>query len=212
VGKGDPVLLKFGEIVGLTSTDTVQISVYECSTDECLDPGEPKKMTIKPFSAITRELINKMREGIVNHSEPSLTAEEKAALILASVPLYRLASLAQGTGIAAGVAVSLQNDFADYAALDAASNLVNYYLDELQRATAGPMTEWGKEFATVVTQINQNIVNVRQQINDELANYYAKKGNPWEKIEMLDKAERIMYSNLSIQLAANSRFGNNYFK
>jgi hypothetical protein len=35
---------------------------------------------------------------------------------------------------------------------------------------------------------------------------YSERGNPWNKIDQLDKIEKAMFSNMSQQLASNQRF------
>jgi hypothetical protein len=47
---------------------------------------------------------------------------------------------------------------------------------------------------------------IKDDMRANAKDFYMSHGNPYEMLERLDKAEKYMSSNLSIQLAANARF------
>ena len=55
--------------------------------------------------------------------------------------------------------------------------------------------------------MRQRIADIKTDMHMQVTHFYQQKGNPYEKIDQLDKAERAMYANLNSMLAANARFG-----
>jgi conjugative transfer pilus assembly protein TraH len=196
----------FRDLVGLNTDGSATVKILQCDASEsCLNPGDTNH-TITPFAPLARKAIASVRNRISTRSTAPLAADEELVIRMANVPLYRVAALAQGSGVASGIAIAMEQDFADYAALDAASNFVNYNLNEVRRAIE---TSEGKlhKYEPQVKRLLERIQETNNEMNETLRAYYAQKGDPYEKIDMLDRAERAMYANLSSSMVSNARFG-----
>ncbi len=98
------------------------------------------------------------------------------------------------------------DDLVEYAALDAGVNLVRYYLGILERAS----TQGDYLPAPAISQLQamqERMRTIRENMNQQVVELYKKKGDPFVKIDQLNKLEQAMYSNMNINLASNARFG-----
>ena len=196
----------FKKLVGINPSGAETYSVYKCTDEECLYPVK-YNTNIRSFSARAREAVEAMRMHILYRTGGALTSEHETILKLSSVPLYRVAALSASTGMAASVAMAMRYDMADYAAIDAASRLYHHYLtlvDNMLTAVASEIPQSGQ---TELAAMRKRIADLKDSTYQELNNFYKTKGDPFAKIDLLDKAERAMYGNLNLMLSANARFG-----
>ncbi len=203
--------IDFKQLVGehvLTVGPTAMLSVVKCdSLPECLYPTTTNQV-VQTFSQRAMAAITRIRSNVsTNTSGTNLTADHKLVLKMSSVPIYRAAAMAESSGVAAIVAGQLVYDLADYAALDAASNMVNYYLAIVDKALEITGPKVPLIFQSEVLAMRTRISDIRTQMHEQIRYFYQVKGNPYEKIDQLDKVERAMYTNLNATLAANARFG-----
>ena len=105
------------------------------------------------------------------------------------------------------VADQLIYDLADYTAMDAAVNMVNYYLGTMDKSLATISAKVPAVFQPEVQAMRMRIQDIRMQMHEQVRYMYQVKGDPYLKIDQLDKVERAMYTNLNATLAANARFG-----
>src|SRR5574337_326643 len=208
---GKSATLDFDALVGqdaYAASMMLPFKVLTCdSLPECLNPTGTTK-AFKPFSVRAREAIVAIRLNIVNRTAGgSLSAEHQTVLKLSSVPLYRAAAMAEGAGVAAVVAEQLLPDLADYAAIDAATHMVLYYLTATDKALSVTSSKLPQNFQPEVQAMRDRITNIRTSMFETVQHYYKQKGDPFVKIDQLDKAERMMYANLNTMLAANAHFG-----
>ena len=197
--------LTFEDLLGINPTG-VDFKIWTCSDAECLDVVE-QSVSFLPFRNRIDAAVNKMKTNISSRTNDPLDAEHQTVLKLSSVPLYRAAAMSETTGVAASVANAMLPDLIDYAAVDAATRLVLYYVNSAEKALASIDTKVPKVAQDALGKMHARIAAIRTDMRDKTANFYANKGNPYEVINTLDKAERMMYSNLNTMLAANSRFG-----
>jgi conjugative transfer pilus assembly protein TraH len=201
--------IDFDDLVGLTGywdPAPATFKVLTCdASPECVRPFE-KTETHATFSKLVWAVLMKVRDKVWSREPVELSTQEQVVLKLGSVPIYRVAAMSAGSGVSAIIAEQLLTDMADYAALDAASRMVNYYLAASDKALS-TLTEIPPDLVFKLEAMQRRIQDIRLQMQSTMRQYYANKGNPFEKIEMLDKAERMMYANLNVSLAANARFG-----
>ena len=58
-----------------------------------------------------------------------------------------------------------------------------------------------------LASMQSRISDLREQMHKKVNHFYSARGNPFQKLDQLDRAERFMYANLNTMLAANARFG-----
>ncbi len=199
--------VSFIQLVGLDPNATgASLTVYGCDTKaECLFPTK-SDVTVKPFNVRAKEAVSAIRTNISGRiAGGTFSAADQSVLKLTTVPLYRVASMAESAGVAAGVALGMIDELVEYAAVDAGVQFVNYYLKIADDSLAG-MEQKLPENADGLKEMRDRIARYRSQMHTDVARYYKTKGNPYVKIDQLDKAERMMYANLNTMLAANARF------
>ncbi len=206
-----PKTIDFKQLVGehvLTVGPTATLSVLKCDTlPECLYPYKSNEV-VKTFSQRVMAAITRIRSNVATHtSGTNLDADHVVVLKLSSVPLYRAAAMAESSGVAAIVADQLIYDLADYTAMDAAVNMVNYYLGTMDKSLATISAKVPAVFQPEVQAMRMRIQDIRMQMHEQVRYMYQVKGDPYLKIDQLDKVERAMYTNLNATLAANARFG-----
>ena len=213
INAGKVKLLDFKQILG-GEVDAgglpVAFSVYSCNASpQCLDPL-PVQVSYQSFHGRINNVITKIRSNIsTKTSALTLTAAELNVLKLASVPIYRAAAMAETTGVAQTTALVLLPDLADYAALDASMRFVNYYLDILDKALAATVQDLDKTYHPDVQNIRTRITDIKADMHQQAIQLYKDRGDPFQKLDQLERAERYMYSNLNVMLGANARFGKN---
>lgn len=207
---GRPGTIDFTHLVGedhLTATVVQNLSKLTCADAECTTVSEVAQ-AVTPFSVRAMNAVTKIRSNIQTRtSATNLTADEMLVLKMSSVPLYRAAALSESAGVAAIVADQLVLDLADYAAVDAAFNMMSYYLGVAEKALNGIAAKVPQTMQTSYQEMREHTASIRSEMHAKISHYYKQKGNPYEKIDQLDKAERAMYANLNAMLAANARFG-----
>lgn len=210
VTAGRPGTIDFSHLVGddaLSATSLQPLKVLTCGDAECTTVTDTTK-TFMSFSARAMGAVTHIRQNIVARTAGNtLTADEMLVLKMSSVPLYRAAALAESSGMAAIVADQLVYDLADYAAVDAAFNMMSYYLNTADKALNGISAKVPQTLNASYQAMRDRIKTMRTDMHQKITHFYNQKGNPYEKIDQLDKAERAMYANLNTMLAANARFG-----
>lgn len=212
VAEGVPKTLDFMTLVGedqFGAAAPQPLRALTCSDNqvECLAPTV-STVAFKPFARRASEAIAAIRSNIATHSSATaLGPEHQTVLRLSSVPIYRAAAMAESAGVAAVVAEQLLPDLADYAAVDAAVRMVNYYLTATDKALAAAGAKLPSQFQPELQAMRTRITDIRTGMHQEVTHFYKQKGDPYQKIDQLDKAERMMYANLNTMLAANARFG-----
>ncbi|WP_126448095.1 conjugal transfer protein TraH [Sulfuricystis multivorans] len=207
---GRPGTIDFSHLVGddaLTASVLQPLKVLTCIDAECTTVTDTTK-TFMPFSARAMGAVTHIRQNIVNRtSGNTLTPDELLVLKMSSVPLYRAAAMAESSGVAAIVADQLVYDLVDYAAVDAAFNMMTYYLNTADKALNGISAKVPQILMAPYQEMRERIKAIRVDMHQKITHFYQQKGNPYEKIDQLDKVERAMYANLNTMLAANARFG-----
>ncbi len=194
------------DVLGASSPSTLDTLTCD-SLPECLNPIHAAK-PFKSFSVRVMESIGRIRNNIQTRSSgTALDPEHILVLKLSSVPIYRAAAMAESSGVAAIVGDQLVYDLADYAAVDAAVHMVIYYLGAADKALASVGPKIPAVYQPEVQAMRQRISDIKADMHMQVTHFYQQKGNPYEKIDQLDKAERAMYANLNTMLAANARFG-----
>ena len=206
-----PRTLSFNNLVGmdvLVGGPPAPLDTLTCdSLPECLYPTHSSK-AFKSFSVRVVEAIGRIRTNIQTRNvATALDPEHILVLKLSSVPIYRAAAMAESAGVAAIVGDQIVYDLADYAAVDAAVHLVTYYLTAADKALSVVRPKLEAIHQSDLDAMRQRITDIKQDMFMQVNHYYKQKGNPYEKIDQLDKAERAMYANLNTMLAANARFG-----
>ena len=204
-GKGES--LSFLDLVGSPDQDTANIKLWKCANSECTDLTNATE-SIKSFSRMAYELIDKLRAAIISKTNPlsSLTPLERSVLNLSSLPLARYAALTYTSGIVSGAAGAMQSDIAQLVGLDAASNFIRFYSQLLEKAAAGGGSKLKNIEEGKVERIRERIKALNAEVASLSMNIYALRGKPFEKMEELAKIERSMYSSLNANLAASARF------
>jgi conjugative transfer pilus assembly protein TraH len=188
----------------LTAT---QIDVWDCDSEPLCKIVHPK--TINPFVSYIKRVENavkEIRENVaLRHPATTLSADTKLVIRLSTIPIYRAAAMAETGGVGASVANAILPDLITYAAIDATANFVDSYLTEALRALDKAIVEAAMK--PDVEAMKLKIYEKRKNMYTGIGEIYKKGGNPYEFIDMLDKIERAMYSNLNAGLTANARFG-----
>ena len=86
---------------------------------------------------------------------------------------------------------------------------VNYYLDILDKALAATVQDLDKTYHPDVQNIRTRITDIKADMHQQAIQLYKDRGDPFQKLDQLERAERYMYSNLNVMLGANARFGKN---
>lgn len=192
-------------LVGDVAT-TTSYRYYYCGDPECLEVYSTTKSE-KSFANRVNEAVNELRNGITHRSAPVLSADANLVLRLTSVPLVRAVSLTETSGVGAMVASALLPDLIDYAAWDAAGEMMSFYLGIAERAVAAHMVNVPSGYHDQVKQLLKNIATKRQTTMTTLAQLYQKTGSPMAKLDQLQKIETLVYANLNDRLSANAHFG-----
>ena len=206
-----PKTIDFKQLVGehvITAGPSATLSVLKCdSLPECLYPYKSSEV-VTTFSQRVMAAITRIRSNVATHTTgTNLDADHLTVLKLSSVPIYRAAAMAESSGVAAIVAGQLIYDLADYTAMDAAVNMVNYYLGTVDKSLSSISAKVPTVFQPEVQAMRDRIKDIRMQMHEQVRYMYQVKGDPYQKIDQLDKVERAMYTNLNATLAANARFG-----
>jgi conjugative transfer pilus assembly protein TraH len=202
---GKDASIKFKELVGGPHDGPVQFKVLTCSDNQCLSPGTTT-YTMRSYSALAYQTMHQLRLGIIGRTAPVLTAEQSALLRLTSVPLYRVASLSATSGTGATIATALMDDIAEVAGMEAAMEFMQHKLDIVERAVGLLQAKGDAAVVEETKQILERCATIRRDMAQEAAQAYKKHGNPYEKVDQLDRIERTMYASLNRNLAANARF------
>lgn len=208
---GKAATLSFTDLVGgkailSASGPQTTLKVLKCGDAECLKVIEATE-NIDTFARRVGKTIIAIQTAIDNRVTPTFSASDAAVIQLTSVPLHRAASLSRGVSVGSVVSDQILTDLADYAAYDAAYRFVSYYLNEAEKAfqvAAPKLPDKGNDELKAMTH---RINVIRDEMNKQIMLFYRDRGDPYQKIEHLDRIERAMYGNLNYTLAANSRFG-----
>lgn len=203
--------IDFKDLVGTNVLGSVSMgNATSIKCDEyvqCLNPGLESE-AFKSFSVRTYEAIIRIRENIRDRqAATNLTDDHKLVLKLSSVPIYRAAALAESSGVAAILGDQIVMDLADYAAVDAAVRMVTHHLTSADKALAVVAGKLPQNLQPQLQGMRDRVNTIKDSMYVEVTNFYQQKGNPYQKIEQLDKVERAMYTNLNSMLASNARFG-----
>lgn len=207
-GQADTIRLE--DLIGKIGSST-NMTFLVC--DEPLKCLNPIKTTVpmRSFIEIAHSTLQTLYLAALTRTPPVLTPIEESVIKLASVPLYRVASMAASGGPGAAVAYSLFPQFAEYVGADAARNLLDHYFTAVQRAlTSGQRDKLTGESKEAPEKILRRIAERRSEMYATVKLMWGEKGNPYEKIDQLDRIERAMYTNLNRNLAANARFLNRH--
>ena len=202
-----PLTIKqlIGEGVVSGPTDTVR--VLKCDDKFCLNPYIATA-SVQTFSQRAFSLVNKMRQNVANRANAlNLSNDQLLVLKLSSVPLHRVAAMAETSGIVSVLGNAFLYDLADYAALDAAQHLVSYYMTATDRALDAAKGELPATHVPMLQEMRTRIRTIREETAQLAQQWYQNKGNPFEKLDQLERAERAMYGTMNTMLAANARFG-----
>jgi conjugative transfer pilus assembly protein TraH len=206
-----PSTVEFADIVGFDNVGgaTTTTRTYVCDDPRmCLNPVSTAGVTLSFKGAANLAVID-LRQAIQNRTNVNSALaipRVNTVLKLSSVPLARAAAMAETAGLAGAVAGTMLDDLVEYAALDAGVNLVRYYLGILERAS----TQGDYLPAPAISQLQamqERMRTIRENMNQQVVELYKKKGDPFVKIDQLNKLEQAMYSNMNINLASNARFG-----
>lgn len=201
--------LSIAELVGDSGVATASFTVLTCGNAECTNLVKASQ-THRPFTAIVEDALDSIKLNITGRLATPLPAEAQTVLKLSSVPLWRAAGLATTSGLTASAANELTKDLAQYAALDAAVNFVNFYLDKMDRSIATSGDKLPAGLAEKKEALHRRVASIKREMTEYQAEAFVKRGNPWQKLDQLERIERAMFSNINQQLAANQRFGNRH--
>ena len=192
---------------GSVSVTKDSLRVLKCNDKFCLEPYVTTEL-VQTFAQRAYSLVYKMRQNVANRNSALLLSNDQLVVLkLSSVPLHRVAAMAETSGIAAVVGNSFIYDLTDYAALDALQHLINYYMTATDRALDAAKGEIPANYLPMLADMRGRIKTIREETWQIAQQWYANKGDPFEKIDQLEKAERAMYGTMNSMLAANARFG-----
>ncbi len=185
------------------------LQVLYCADTEALCIEVKKKTeSFKPFNTRIQEVAGQLQTKISTRTSWTPTADQALVLKLTNVPVFKAVALSQTNAIAGAVASKLLPDLIEYAALDAANQFVTYYLGHAEKALAGAGAKNREVFQAEIVRMEKRIETIKTDMREETKLFYLKAGDPYVKLDQLEKVERYMYSNLNSMLAANARFGN----
>jgi hypothetical protein len=188
-------------------SDVVGQTLFLLECDEpvaCLWPRLVPE-TDMSFRQAAQSLSDAIQQGVLNRSAPSLTPIQKSVLQLSSVPIYRASALSASGSMLGSAAEGLRRDLIDYAAVDAAVQLINYYTTMSYRAL-GTTSGVPKPILAEGRELQKRIKWVRDNAYTYAMEFYKAHGDPGQKVEQLNAIERAMYTNLNLRLAANANF------
>ena len=191
------------QLVGKPGETAVTLDVLTCADAECTSLTVSSQAH-RPFAAIIESALDKIQAGVTGRTAVALDAETQMVLKLSSVPLWRVAALSATSGLGAASANALRGDLAEVTAVQAGVQFMNHYMNQVDIAllTSGSKVPAGFD----VKAMHDRVVALRKQAMDLQQRVYSERGNPWNKIDQLDKIEKAMFSNMSQQLASNQRF------
>lgn len=216
----DPKIPLFGfkELVGFDTIVSVPlapvtytaIKTYTCGSDVLCEAPADSPTTAKPFKAAIVEAIGVIQNAIRTRQSgvAQINASATATMVLrmSSVPIYRAVALSETSGIAGIVATGMIEELADFAAIDAAVNFIHYYLGILDSATLVGL-KLNDPAQKDLDTLKLRIRSIREDMHQQVLAFYQAKGDPYTRIDRLDKVERAMYANMNVALASNARFG-----
>jgi conjugative transfer pilus assembly protein TraH len=205
-------LVGFDSVAGGSSSPVTYTSLnsYSCGSDVLCESPTVVTNSAKPFKVAVLEAIKIIRNSIVTRTSgvAAINADATATMVLrmSSVPIYRAVALSQTSGMAGLVATGMVEELADFAAIDASVNFVHYYLGILENATLAGI-KLDDNAKKDLIELKKTIRAIREDMHQQLMAFYKVKGDPYARIERLDKVERAMYANMNVTLASNARFG-----
>ena len=205
VNEGMASNLDLKTLVGEVATSS-SYRYYYCGDPECLEVYSGIK-TEKSFANRVNGAVDELGNAINRRQAPNLGSDTSLVLRLTSVPLVRAVSLAKTQGVGGMVASSLLPDLIDYAAVDAASQMMDNYLDIAYRAVAAHLVNVPKDYQRAVGEMLKNIESKRVSVRTQVGQLYVKMGSPMAKLDQLQKVETLVYANLNDRLSANAHFG-----
>ena len=201
-------LFSFSELVGDPHDDTSSIQIYKCLEEaNCIELSAQQE-SIASFSKMAFDVITTLQTGVNSGVDPlpNLSPLQKTVLKLSSIPLVRYVTLST-TSPAQQVALdNLKGELAQFAGLDAATNLVRTYRRYLDRALA-TNSDLPKDLIAGAERARDNARAIQKAMEDEINHIYAVRGRPFEKLDELDKIERKMYADMNRDLANAAHFG-----
>ena len=204
--------ISFNDLVGVQDpkNPTPQLlQVLTCADGgyECLEVVKGPQL-VMPFANRVQNLIDKIRNGVATRSPAALTSDEKNILKLTSLPVARVAAMAESGGVGATVTAALLPKIRDLAAMEAASNFVHHYLVNAQRAIVESGASNKQIFRDEIARIEQRIQTIKRDMVDVQVRVAENSGDPVETVAQLERVEKFMYTNMNTMLAANARFKN----
>jgi conjugative transfer pilus assembly protein TraH len=186
--------------------NATDVIVLSCGGDvQCLTPAS-LSISFNSFFQRAHSAVEAIKANVAGRTTQNLTADQMIVLKLSTIPLYRAAAMAASGGVGGAVAEELLPKMAEFAAVDAGGRLVTYYLDLVDRSLLRVSPRIPEKGRPEVVAMRDRIKVIKDDMRANAKDFYMSHGNPYEMLERLDKAEKYMSSNLSIQLAANARF------
>jgi conjugative transfer pilus assembly protein TraH len=204
-GFGDTVSLQ--DLVGKPNT-VGTISLLTCANPECTQLGKASQ-PINNFAYLAKQAMLELDANIKARSATavaSLSGSAQLVVRLASVPLLRVVSLANTQGPLQATALSMYDDFAEYAGTEAMLNFVSHYMTAVNRALATTSDKCDTTQIEMAQRLQHRTMEVLQLARDYTKSVYTTRGDPFEKITQLETLERAAFANMNVQLAANFRF------
>jgi hypothetical protein len=103
------------------------------------------------------------------------------------------------------------DELAEYAGKDAAFNFIDMHLRGILKVlSSGADTKVPKTARPHVPLVESRVVELRKSASMALGKLYSERGNPYTKVDQLERLERAMYTTLNRDLVANAKFANRH--
>ena len=204
-----PTITNVWQLLGEPS-GTTTIRMLSCGSDTtvCEDPQAVDYVTQRGFLRMVYEDLVVLRDSIVAKSITDQVRYDEALRLLGmtSVPAYRIIA-ASTRGSFASLSDVMIEHIAQVVATDIAATFADRALSDLAKALGTNSERLSGLGSEKIAQINERIRDVREQLGRQRQHANDATNRVVAYIQQVEHLERAFYSNASMQIAANLRFG-----
>ena len=174
------------------AADRVKVTLYVCDeTEQCLEPTRTAT-TVKPFSRLVAERLQRLSDGIANRTVP--TEADIGFVNATTEPVYRMLSIAN-TIPGSGMAPTLIETYKDVIALDYAETFLTRVLRQALSALA-QSPDRNRLERDALEALRRNADTLRQQIAAEKQAAYARLRSVSALTQDLQNLERQLWGTM----------------
>lgn len=201
-----PSIVNLQQLVGDPTQATESIPTYRCDdNDKCLNPAVDTR-TEKSFSRLIYEKAKGLRDAIISRSAPNQN-DMKLLTVTTSIPIYKIVQIS-----AMPSRQYFGDDLIRQYSMAVAWEIASRYIEDLSRnidkmLIAASEQDISQEKVKQLQVIQTRLGELRREMKAERDEIYQQITKNGSLIQQIEHIERVLYGNLSAQIASNLRFG-----